>query len=123
MKTQISRDSHRPERRYSGVYQQMGRMITDADLNELAEIVKTRLDDALNDVIDSGSPKARGVRISKAGVGQPVQFTPGYVYADGVIGRVRARPEAEAPFDLADQADFPGAPAPPDNSFLVYVDI
>ena len=47
MKTQISRASDRPGRRYSGVYQQQGRMITDADWNELVEILKRRLDGAL----------------------------------------------------------------------------
>ena len=51
MKSQISRDSFRPERRYSGVYQQQGRMLTDADWNELQAIVKTRLDEALRDVL------------------------------------------------------------------------
>ncbi len=35
MKTEISRDSHQPKKRYSGVYQQQGRMLTDADWNNL----------------------------------------------------------------------------------------
>ena len=37
MKSQISRDSHRRGRRYEGVQQQQGRVITDADWNELTE--------------------------------------------------------------------------------------
>ena len=35
MKTQISRDTHRPAKRYSGVYQQQGRMITDSSATRL----------------------------------------------------------------------------------------
>lgn len=56
MKTQISRDSHQSRKRYSGVYEQQGRMLTDADVNELMEIIKRRLDDVLVDVIGSGAP-------------------------------------------------------------------
>ena len=56
MKTQISRHSFAPEQRYSGVYQQMGRMITDADWNELNDLVQHRLVEALTDVIGDGSP-------------------------------------------------------------------
>ena len=69
MKTEISRDSHQPEKRYSGVYQQQGRMLTDADWNELVEILKERLNDALKDVVGSkdkeggvgGTPRHRAL--------------------------------------------------------------
>ena len=69
MKTEISRDSHQPEKRYSGVYQQQGRMLTDADWNELVEILKDRLNDALKDVVGSkegsigGVPRHRTLKI------------------------------------------------------------
>ena len=43
MSTQISRDSYRPGQRYSGVYQQQGRMLVDADLNEFVDVLKARL--------------------------------------------------------------------------------
>ena len=42
MKTQISRDSFNSDKRYSGVYLQQGRMITDADWNEETEISRRR---------------------------------------------------------------------------------
>ena len=51
MKTQISRDSFLPEQRYSGVYLQQGRMILDADWNELTDIQKAQLVNALRDAI------------------------------------------------------------------------
>ena len=59
MKTQISRISHWPEKRYSGVYQQQGRMITDADWNELVELLKARVDGALADAVGSGTGQTR----------------------------------------------------------------
>ena len=57
MKTQISRDSFLAAKRYSGVYQQQGRMITDADWNELSDLAKQRLQDALLNAIGSGAPR------------------------------------------------------------------
>jgi hypothetical protein len=51
MKTEISRNSHQPKKRYSGVYQQQGRMLTDADWNELVDVIKEQLDDALRDIV------------------------------------------------------------------------
>ena len=64
MKTQTSRNSFDPVKRYSGVYQQMGRMFTDADWNELSDLAKHRLADALTDVIGSGTPRERGLVMS-----------------------------------------------------------
>ncbi|MFO1272442.1 MAG: DUF6519 domain-containing protein [Rubrivivax sp.] len=118
MKTQISRASDRPERRYSGVYQQQGRMITDADWNELVEILKRRLDDTLADVVGSGMPRGRPLRLAEAG-GQPV-IVPGEVYADGLHGRVAG----DAPLALTAQVDFPGArPIPAGTDAWVYADL
>lgn len=118
MKTQISRASDRPERRYSGVYQQQGRMITDADWNELVEILKRRLDDTLADVVGSGIPQGRPLRLAEAG-GQPV-IVPGEVYVDGLHGRVAG----DAPVALTAQVDFPGArPIPAGTDAWVYADL
>ena len=54
MKTQISRDGFRADRRYSGVYQQQGRMITDRDWNELVDVLKTMMNGAMSQVIGAG---------------------------------------------------------------------
>jgi len=67
MKIQTSRESHRTERRYSGVFQQQGRMITDADWNELMEIVTELRRESLRDVVQSGIPRDGGVKISLNG--------------------------------------------------------
>ncbi|MBN1655973.1 MAG: hypothetical protein JXA30_19555 [Deltaproteobacteria bacterium] len=61
MKAQISRDSFQEEKTYSGVYQQQGRMLTDADWNEMVRILKHRMDKTVGASIDSGSPRDGGI--------------------------------------------------------------
>ncbi|MCP4657387.1 MAG: hypothetical protein GY856_18430 [bacterium] len=132
MKTQISRHSHQPGKRYSGVYQQQGRMITDADWNELTEIVKTRLDDALADVVASGVPRDRRIEIKKRD--NDLRIVPGHLYAEGVKAEVvpAADVELEAQeqqtgkmtFDYTEQADFPDPPKlAKDGKYVVYADV
>jgi hypothetical protein len=119
MKTQISRLSDQPARRYSGVYQQQGRMITDADWNELVEILKRRLDDALAKAIGSGMPQAGGLSIVQDSGG--LAIVPGEVYVDGV--RARFPGDAAQPVRLTAQVDFPGAPALGAGDAWIYVDV
>jgi hypothetical protein len=120
MKTQISRDSRQPRKRYSGVYQQQGRMLTDADWNELVDLLKARVDDALAAVIGSGAPRQVVVG---GGAGAP-RLRPGEIYADGLRGQLAPSPAAGPAnlFAFDQQADFPGAPAPPDDCVL-YADL
>ena len=61
MKTQISRLPDTLHTPWSGVYQQQGRMIADADWNALTEVMKARLNDALFDIVGSGSPDRGGI--------------------------------------------------------------
>ncbi len=124
MKTQISRHSFDAGKRYSGVYQQQGRMITDADWNELSEIAKRRLDATVDDAVTSGTPKAGGAGLEQAGSGQPIDIRAGRLYADGIgADLVAGIDPAATTFALTDQADFPGAPAPPPASWLGYADV
>lgn len=128
MKTQISKESHRPVKRYSGVYQQQGRMLTDADWGELMELVKLRLDDALRDVIDTGAPRERGVEISQGADGA-LQINGTHLYADGVKAIVAPAPKPDGspgdmPFPYDGQADFPDAPPVPDTQAIcIYGDV
>jgi len=124
MKTQISRDSFRPGRRYSGVYQQQGRMFPDYDLNELVDLVKARLVAALRDAVDSGAPRDRGAGVVQANPGDPLLLRAGRLYADGVPGDLVPRTgiDPASPFAFDAQADFPGATAPVPDSYI-YADI
>ena len=122
MKTEISRDSHQAVKRYSGVYQQQGRMLTDADWNELVEILKQGLSESLKDVVGSressigGTPRHRALRVVASGGGFEIQ--PGRIYIDGMAARF----PGDANVAYGDQQDFPGAPDPFGN-YLLYADL
>lgn len=107
MKTQISRISFQHDKRYSGVYQQQGRMITDSDWNELNDIMRARMADALKDIIGNG---ARGFRVAANGA-----IIPGEIYVDGIRAEILDS-------EYAKQRDFPNAPAVGANP-IYYVDI
>jgi hypothetical protein len=125
MKTQLSRASFTPSKRYSSVYQQQGRALTDADWNELSEIVKARLNEVLQDVIGSGTPQNRGIiEVTDNGI----KLKWGYVYVDGIVAQVRplpnvvlTDPQAEK-LEYDKQADFPNPPNLP-NSYQLYLDV
>jgi hypothetical protein len=120
MKTQISRWSDDPAKRRSGIYQQQGRMITDADLNELVELLKRRVDAALGEVVGTGAPRAGGVGFVSAGP----MLHPGTLYADGVRARLESSTAGAASFPLNAQADFPAAAlAPTGSAHVLYADI
>jgi len=124
MKTEISRDSYQPEKRYSGVYQQQGRMLTDADWNELVEILKERLNDALKDVVGNGSPLHRNIVNNET---DPPKLQWGYLHVDGIQGLVRPDEGAtlQPAFEYDHQQDFPSAPRLPDDpaDYVLYADV
>ena len=123
MKTEISRDSYQPAKRYSGVYQQQGRMLTDADWNELVEIMKGRLNEALKDVVGvepgsrGGTPKWRALQL----IDDPAdvfKIAPGIVYAQGLCAQM----PGDSNLVFAAQPDFPSPPAPSGN-YVLYADL
>jgi hypothetical protein len=123
MKTQISRDGFRPEQRYSGVYQQQGRMLTDRDWNEMVDVLKTRIDDGLADALGTGLPHGRELRIIQTPAGAPI-FAPGLVWAGGTAARISSVEGGESQFGLSQQADFPSPPPPPvGQSYVLYADV
>src|SRR2546422_10563289 len=112
MKIQTSRESHRADRRYSGVYQQQGRMITDADWNELMQIVTERRRESLGDVIQSGIPRKDGLGILfVSGAQGGVRIRPGHLYAGGVLARLPGNVNDLVKYE--EQSDFKAAPALP----------
>ncbi|MCF6281646.1 MAG: DUF4815 domain-containing protein [Candidatus Polarisedimenticolaceae bacterium] len=129
MKTERSRNSFDALKRYSGVYQQMGRMFTDSDWNELTDMAKHRLAEARTDVIGSGSPRDRGIMKVDSSSGTDVYSLQwGYAYVDGIIAQLRpdltatlTDPNGEA-FEYDSQADFPAPPSPVGDHTL-YLDV
>ena len=124
MKAQISRESHRPSLRYSGVYHNQGAMVTDADLDERSEIDRMRTDNLGNDTVRDGVPAVGGaVAIAADGA---VSLREGIIYADGVRGVLAASEEASLNKPLAimtQQADLPVPPALPAGDLVIYADI
>lgn len=131
MKTQLSRNSFDANKRYSGIYQQMGRMLTDADWNELTEIGKNRLADVLTDVINKGSPRERGLVeiIEQADGSKNYNLRWGYAYVDGIVAQVRPDENATlsdpsgVALEYMFQADFPDPPALPASDYILYLDV
>ncbi|MDD3582118.1 MAG: DUF6519 domain-containing protein [Desulfobacca sp.] len=115
MKTQISRNAYRQDDRYSGVYQQQGRMLTDADWNELVDRLKGELAQALQDVVGNGTPRLGAVRINN-----DRSIQPGDLYVDGP----RAVLPGTQPVTAAAQPDLPGYPnLPATGPYQVYADV
>jgi len=115
MKTQISRDSFQPDKRYTGIHQQQGRVITDADWNELVAVCREQLLQALADVVGNGSPRTGAVSITA-----DRKIQPGDLYVDGI----RAELPGGAPLLASAQPDLPGYPAlPATGPYIVYADV
>lgn len=122
MKGNFSRDNHRPEDRYSGVYQVQGGMVTDADLAEQAKIARLRTDNLGHETAGSGVPEEGGVVSLGGGIPGLVE---GVVYAEGVRGEVRAvQPLAAGQLALyTSQLDFPLVPPLPNGDLIIYADV
>jgi len=120
MKTQISRDSFHPEQRYSGVYLQQGRMILDADWNELSDIEKARLVDALRDAIAGGAPRVGGLKVFADPAGSVnIRIQPGALYVQGVPARL----DASAPLPVNAQPDYPIQADYSGQNLKLYADV
>jgi hypothetical protein len=120
MKTQISRDTFQPSRHYSAVYLQQGRMILDADWNELSDIQKTALESSLRDVITSGAPSVGGLAVIADPPGSTtLRIRPGALYVDGVPARL----DAPAPLAISAQPDYPIGVVDSGQSLKLYADV
>ncbi|MBL4647395.1 MAG: hypothetical protein JKY13_00310 [Gammaproteobacteria bacterium] len=104
MKSDISRNSFNPEKRYSAVYQQQGRIVVDADQNEFVDTIKHTINETFKDIVGNGAPDYRSLLIHD--VSGKVKIQPGIMYVDGlrteVIGASSDRIALNA------QDDFPG---------------
>lgn len=118
MKTQISRDTFQPARHYSGLQLQQGRMIVDADWNELDAIVRSRLEAALADAVSSGAPRAGGLALFLDGAN--LRLRPGRLYVDGLPAALDG---PAAGLALTAQPDYPNAPPLPAGDLRFYADV
>ncbi|MEF8698353.1 MAG: DUF6519 domain-containing protein [Candidatus Accumulibacter sp. UW20] len=119
MKTQISRDTFEPLRHYSGVQLQQGRMIVDADWNELSDIVRDRLETTLDDTVSAGAPRTGGLELFLDGTN--LRLRPGRLYVDGVPARIDGPASGIA---LTAQPDYPDSPAlPAADDLRFYADV
>jgi hypothetical protein len=120
MKTQRSRDSFRPDASYSGVYLQQGRMILDADWNELTDIQKSRLVTALRDAVAGGAPRVDGLRLVADPAGSSnIRIQPGVLYVDGVPARL----DGEGLLEPDQQPDYPIQSSFNAQSLRLYADV
>jgi hypothetical protein len=87
MKADLTRDTFRPEKRYSRVVFQQGRVQLDAELNEQFQIDTSQNTIARNDIIGAcGSPQDHpGFEIGVTPDGSDLTISPGRIYVDGIL--------------------------------------
>ena len=121
MKGDFSRRSFDPEKRYSAVLQEQGRMLTDADLDEEHRILAHHIERAAADLIGGcGAPLgAAGLALTQAGA--EYEIGAGRFYADGILV------ENAAAVAFGSQPHRPGVAWPPPGAgagrHLAYLDV
>ena len=132
MKAQISsmnllplEKDEKDKKKYSGVYQQQGRMLTDADWNELQDIVKQRQAQAFDKTVKSGVPRNGGILeiVEDEGKYTIKEIKSGALFVDGIYAEVLIDP-GEGDF-YKKQHGFKMAPELPDEwtSPILYADV
>ncbi len=120
MKTDISRNSLQPDRNYESVRQQQGRILTDADWNEQADLTVRRDTLLARDGIGrSGAPREDGgFHVSPNGSGSDLTISAGRFYLEGLLC------ENAADVLFTEQADLPGSALPAnDGVYLAYLEV
>jgi hypothetical protein len=134
MKAEISQIGLYRERRFTGVYQQQGRMMLDRDWNEACDILRDLGNRVGDEAIGTGVPRHEGL-LTNASTGLTLRNAGGRVAASGLIAEVLPRDTAAgaklytSQLDLPDQVHGPkpgelqpllkGSP----NARLLYVDV
>src|SRR5215475_9227846 len=87
MKVDITRDTFRPQRHYSSVRLEQGRISVDADWNEQIAINHHHTRTTAHDVIgDTGTPKHEpAFQIVLSPDGKDLLISPGRFYVDGIL--------------------------------------
>jgi hypothetical protein len=118
MKGDFTRSTFRPEKHYSGVRLQQGRVQLDADWNEQIDITAHRIETEAADVMGAcGAPlHAAGFALTSGAV---PTVGAGRYYVDGILC------EHDAPVPLDQQPDLPGMALSSlaDGFYLAYLDV
>lgn len=119
MKGDFTRSTFRPEKRYTGVRMQQGRVQLDADWNEQVDIHNRDERTARTDLIGaSGAPQGdAGFEVTAAQAGAALELGGGRYYVDGIAC------ENGAPVDLLGNARLGFAPPADEGAYLVYLDV
>lgn len=121
MKGDFTRTTFDPEKRYSSVRMQQGRVQVDADWNEQVDIETHLRETALADVIGRcGVPRdADGFEVAIADGGANLTFSAGRIYVDGILcenavtRRVTEQDEDHPEMELPEE----------DGTYFVYLDV
>ncbi len=129
MKGDFTRNTFNPEKHFSRVLMQQGRVQLDADWNEQAAILLHYLQSLAVDLIGphAGPRGASGFGITP-GDGKEKSFAigAGRYYVNGILCENEAKLDANqqpAPLYYSSQRDYPGAPPLPDPPYLIYLDV
>jgi hypothetical protein len=117
MKADFTRSTFRPQKHYSSVRMQQGRVQLDADWNEQVDITAHRIETETVDVIGTcGAPQDHpGFALS---AGALPQISAGRFYLDGILA------ENEKAIDIDKQPDLPGFVLKKDKGdYLAYLDV
>jgi hypothetical protein len=122
MRGDFSRFTHRPEKHYSGVIKQQGRIDLDSEWNENTAIRHHRSRQALRDIIGPcGAPiDGGGFEISRLGRADDFAISAGRIYVDGILCALERRAS------YLRQPDFPNPPGlhpQAGRTDLVYLDV
>jgi len=92
-------------------------MLTDADWNEATDILRGQSREDVNQIVGSGVPRVGGLTIL-----DNHKFNPGYVYVDGILGRIQG--DFSSLIDLENQANLSNdVPTLSGKSAMIYADI
>ncbi len=128
MKGDFTRQTFNPEKHYSGVRMQQGRVQLDADWNEQVDITAHRDRVTTGDVVGaSGVPvlpdgSSSGFKIVLPGISETTEsFTirEGHIYVDGIL----CENDSSSGYDFSSQPHYTPPEAPEEGLNVVYLDV
>jgi hypothetical protein len=125
MRTDFTRRTFRSARHYTGVLQQQGRVLLDADFNEQVEIERHQRRMLARDLIGAcgGSEGAAGFEISLDESGRQLIVGAGRYYVDGLLVENERDCAFESQPDLPTAADLLAQSAESGGRQLAYLDV